>query len=70
MAGPGPGGVAMAEVPEAERLFLRQHPLLSLAEPGKVGLEPSRAGLRGGQEGRGRPRRGAGRGTGASPRGS
>ncbi|NXW35809.1 SURF2 protein, partial [Phaetusa simplex] len=29
-------GVAMAEVPEEERLFLRQHPLLSLAEPGKV----------------------------------
>ncbi|XP_029856008.1 surfeit locus protein 2 [Aquila chrysaetos chrysaetos] len=37
MAGPGPaGGAAMAEVPEEERLFLRQHPLLSLAEPGKV----------------------------------
>ncbi|XP_064891794.1 surfeit locus protein 2 isoform X2 [Columba livia] len=37
MAGPGPaGGAAMAEVPERERLFLRQHPLLSLAEPGKV----------------------------------
>ncbi|KAM6243781.1 surfeit locus protein 2 [Porphyrio hochstetteri] len=26
----------MAEVPEQERLFLRQHPLLTLAEPGKV----------------------------------
>ncbi|XP_052670744.1 surfeit locus protein 2 isoform X1 [Harpia harpyja] len=37
MAGPGsPGGAAMAEVPEEERLFLRQHPLLTLAEPGKV----------------------------------
>uniref|UniRef100_A0A8C3JIB7 Surfeit 2 n=1 Tax=Calidris pygmaea TaxID=425635 RepID=A0A8C3JIB7_9CHAR len=37
MAGPGPaGGVAMADVPEEERLFLRQHPLLSLVEPGKV----------------------------------
>ncbi|CAM9669263.1 unnamed protein product [Bubo scandiacus] len=37
MAGPGPvGGVATAEAPEEERLFLRQHPLLSLAEPGKV----------------------------------
>lgn len=48
MAGPGlAGGAAMAEVPEQERLFLRQHPLLSLAEPGKVGLGPGRAGLRG-----------------------
>ncbi|NWU65085.1 SURF2 protein, partial [Pterocles burchelli] len=29
-------GAAMAEVPEAERLFLQQHPLLSLAETGRV----------------------------------
>ncbi|NXX43155.1 SURF2 protein, partial [Tricholaema leucomelas] len=29
-------GVAMAEVPEAERQFLQQHPLLSLVEQGKV----------------------------------
>ncbi|KAM9370825.1 surfeit locus protein 2 [Phaethornis superciliosus] len=37
MVEPGPGGgVAMAEVPEAEQQFLRQHPLLSLAETGKV----------------------------------
>lgn len=67
MAGPGPvGGVAGAEVPEEERLFLRQHPLLSLAEPGKVGLE-----LAGWGWVWGRPRRGAVGGTGgASPRGS
>ncbi|XP_051663809.1 surfeit locus protein 2 [Manacus candei] len=37
MAAPGPaGGVAGPEVPEAERRFLRQHPLLSPAGPGKV----------------------------------
>ncbi|KAM6399976.1 surfeit locus protein 2 isoform 2-T2 [Rhynochetos jubatus] len=37
MVAPGPGGgAAMAEVPEEERRFLRQHPLLSLTEPGKV----------------------------------
>ncbi|XP_009894581.2 surfeit locus protein 2 [Dryobates pubescens] len=37
MAVPGPaGGVAMAEVPEEERRFLQQHPLLSVVEPGKV----------------------------------
>ncbi|XP_068067244.1 surfeit locus protein 2 [Anomalospiza imberbis] len=37
MAAPGPGGgAAVPEVPEAERLFLRQHPLLSPAGPGKV----------------------------------
>ncbi|NXS51982.1 SURF2 protein, partial [Brachypteracias leptosomus] len=29
-------GAAMAEVPEEERLFLQQHPLLSLTESGKV----------------------------------
>ncbi|NXG54707.1 SURF2 protein, partial [Hemiprocne comata] len=29
-------GVAVAEVPEEVRIFLRQHPLLSLTEPGKV----------------------------------
>ncbi|XP_051492781.1 surfeit locus protein 2 isoform X2 [Apus apus] len=34
MAAAGPA--AGAEVPEEVRLFLRQHPLLSLAEPGKV----------------------------------
>ncbi|XP_030363149.1 surfeit locus protein 2 isoform X2 [Strigops habroptila] len=32
---PGPAGGA-AEVPEAERRFLRQHPLLSLVQPGRV----------------------------------
>ncbi|KAM4889794.1 surfeit locus protein 2 isoform 4-T4 [Sylvia borin] len=37
MAAPGPGGgAAVMEVPEAERLFLREHPLLSPAGPGKV----------------------------------
>ncbi|XP_014728601.1 PREDICTED: surfeit locus protein 2 [Sturnus vulgaris] len=37
MAAPGPGGgEAVPEVPEAERLFLREHPLLSPAGPGKV----------------------------------
>lgn len=37
MAAPGPGGVAAVPgVPEAERLFLREHPLLSPAGPGKV----------------------------------
>ncbi|XP_074968794.1 surfeit locus protein 2 [Phalacrocorax aristotelis] len=37
MAGPGPAGGAVAlEVPEEERLFLRHHPLLSPAGPGKV----------------------------------
>lgn len=37
MAAPGPGGgEAVLELPEAERLFLREHPLLSPAGPGKV----------------------------------
>lgn len=45
-------GVAMAEVaqevPEEVRLFLRQHPLLSLAESGKVGRSSPRMELGGG----------------------
>ncbi|KAI1232157.1 hypothetical protein IHE44_0007219 [Lamprotornis superbus] len=37
MAAPGPGGgQAVPEVPEAERRFLREHPLLSPAGPGKA----------------------------------
>lgn len=70
MAGPGlANGVAMAEVAEEERLFLRQHPLLTLAEPGKVGMEPGRAGLRGALRAWGRPRRRPWEGLGPPPRG-
>lgn len=36
------------EVPEEVRLFLRQHPLLSLAESGKVGRSSPRMELGGG----------------------